>query len=44
MEWGEDFSKRDQEIEKHILENLSSEFPTKGVLADYSERFVKLFR
>ena len=43
MEWGEDFSKRDQEIEKHILENLSSEFPTKRVLADYSERFVKLF-
>jgi hypothetical protein len=44
MEWGEDFIKRVQEIEKDILEKLPSEFPTKGVLTDYSERFVKLFR
>lgn len=44
MEWGEDFIKRVQEIEKEILEKLPSEFATKGVLTDYSERFVKLFR
>jgi len=44
MEWGEDFFKRLQGIDKDIAEKLPSEFPTKGVLTDYSERFVKYFR
>lgn len=44
MEWSEDFVKRLQEIEKNITQDLPPEFPTKGVLTDYSERFVKAFR
>lgn len=44
MEWGEDFIKKLQEIERDMLEKLPSELPSKGVLNDYSERFVKFFK
>ena len=44
MEWGEDFIKKLQEIERDMLEKSPSELPSKGVLNDYRERFVKFFK
>lgn len=44
MEWGEDFLKKLQNLENEIFEKVPSEYPRKGVLTDYSERFVNLFK
>jgi len=44
MEWGDEFLRQLQDLEKEMLEKVPSKFPTKGVLTDYSERFVNLFK
>ena len=44
MDWGDDFIKKLQDLEKEMLEKVPSKYPTKGILADYSDRFVNLFK
>ena len=44
MDWGKDFIRKLQDLEKEMVEKVPSKSPTKGILTDYSERLVNLFK